>query len=113
MLAIETITVDVKDRMRVATFWAMALNWEIDTDEDGDIYVRNPSEDGPDLLFLVVPEHKSIKNRLHLDLSCDDQEEEVNRLESLGATRVDIGQGDARFVVLADIEGNEFCVLAP
>lgn len=71
-------------------------------------------EDGvaPDLLFLRVPESKTVKNRLHIDLRPDDQAAEVLRLEQLGAKRVDIGQGpDVSWVVMADPEGNEFCVL--
>jgi Glyoxalase-like domain len=74
------------------------------------------AERGPGLVFLTVPETKALKNRLHIDLapaSDDDQEAEVRRLESLGARRVDIGQGDVSWVVLADPEGNEFCVLTP
>jgi len=67
----------------------------------------------PDLLFSPVPEEKSVKNRLHLDLRPRDQLAEVERLESLGARRVFIGQGDdVTFLVLADPEGNEFCVLS-
>ncbi len=71
-------------------------------------------EDGvvPDLVFLKVPEDKRVKNRLHLDLRPVDQAAEVDRLMSLGAHRVFVGQGDdASWVVLADPEGNEFCVL--
>jgi hypothetical protein len=69
----------------------------------------------PDLLLVFVPvsETKTVKNRVHLDVSpvgCD-RDEEVTRLEALGATRIDIGQGDQGWVVLADPEGNEFCVL--
>ncbi len=69
-------------------------------------------EDGvaPDLLFLLVPEAKATKNRLHLDLRPLDQAAEVARLEGLGARRIDIGQGTS-WVVMADPEGNEFCVL--
>ena len=68
----------------------------------------------PDLLFLRVPEPKTVKNRLHIDLRPDDQAAEVARLERLGARRVDVGQGaDVSWVVLADPEGNEFCVLRP
>jgi hypothetical protein len=72
-------------------------------------------EDGvsPDLLFVAVPEAKTIKNRLHLDLRPDDQDAEVQRLLGLGATRADIGQGEQSWIVLADPEGNEFCVLRP
>jgi predicted enzyme related to lactoylglutathione lyase len=68
----------------------------------------------PDLLFLRVPEEKSVKNRLHIDLRPDDQAAEVARLEALGAVQVDVGQSAAdtvTWVVLADPDGNEFCVL--
>ena len=63
---------------------------------------------------MRVPEHKATKNRLHLDLRPDDQERHVERLLALGATRAQVGQtGDESWVVLADPEGNEFCVLSP
>jgi hypothetical protein len=62
-------------------------------------------------LFALVPEEKSGKNTLHLDLRPDDRDGEVARLMPLGATRVDVGQGDPSWIVLADPEGNEFCVL--
>ncbi|MGZ6798077.1 MAG: VOC family protein, partial [Nocardioidaceae bacterium] len=58
-----------------------------------------------------VPEQKAVKNRLHIDLRPQNQAAEVARLEALGATRVDIGQGETTWVVLADPDGNEFCVL--
>jgi len=66
---------------------------------------------GPDLLFLRVPEGKTVKNRLHLDLRPDDQQAELARLLALGARRVDIGQDDPSWIVLQDPEGNEFCVV--
>jgi hypothetical protein len=65
------------------------------------------------MLFLEVPKAKAVKNRVHLDLRPDDQAVEVQRLISLGARHVDIGQRDVSWVVLADPEGNEFCVLRP
>jgi glyoxalase superfamily protein len=66
----------------------------------------------PDIIFLPVPEGKSTKNRLHLDLRPSDQAAEVERLIERGARRVDIGQAsECTWVVLADPEGNEFCVL--
>lgn len=66
----------------------------------------------PDILSLKVPESKRIKNRLHLDLRPDDQDAEVARAEELGARRVDVGQDDTvTWVVMADPEGNEFCIL--
>jgi hypothetical protein len=116
-LRIETVTVDALDPAALAAFWCAALGWEQRVDEDGDIWVE-PAEDHPEydrvkpLLFTRVPELTSGKNRLHLDLIPDDQEREVERLESLGAGRPDIGQsGNESWVVLADPEGNEFCVL--
>ncbi len=81
-------------------------------DDDGVVWLE-PGGGKPDILFLEVPEPKTVKNRLHLDLRRDDQAQEVARLEALGAWRIDIGQGDVSWVVMADPEGNEFCVLAP
>ena len=66
----------------------------------------------PGLLFAVSPDAKTTKNRLHIDLRPDDQEAEVERLVDMGARPVDIGQHDVGWVVLADPEGNEFCVLS-
>ncbi len=99
-------------------FWAAALGWPLDADNPDEVAVT-PAPDAfghgvlPDLLFLRVPEGKVVKNRLHVDLRSDgDQAAEVARLEGLGARRVDIGQGDdVSWVVMADPEGNEFCVL--
>jgi len=71
---------------------------------------------GPGLVFVPVPEGKTVKNRLHIDLApraADDQQAEVERLVALGAVKVDVGQRDASWIVLADPEGNEFCVLSP
>jgi hypothetical protein len=68
----------------------------------------------PDILFLLVPEDRVVKNRVHLDFRPSDQVAEVERLIGLGATHVDIGQSsECTWVVLADPEGNEFCVLRP
>jgi hypothetical protein len=66
----------------------------------------------PGLIFVTCPDPKTVKNRLHIDLRPDDQEAEVERLVDMGARPADIGQGDVSWVVLADPEGNEFCVLA-
>lgn len=115
MLRIECLTIDCRDADALAAFWRDALGWTItDADEEGS--VLTPPEGTPSLplLFLRVPEtdRKTVKNRLHLDLRPDDRDAEVARLESLGARRVDIGQtGEETWVVLADPEGNEFCVL--
>ena len=116
-LRIQSTVVDARDPAALARFWAEVLGWRITDEEPDEVVVEPPAgspEDGvaPDLLFLAVPEGKSVKNRLHLDLRPEDQAAEVARIEALGATRVDIGQGpDVTWVVLADPEGNEFCVL--
>ena len=115
-LRIQCIDVDTHDPAKVARFWAEALGWRI-THQSDDEWALEPAagtpEDGvsPDILFLAVPDTKTIKNRLHLDLRPEDQAAEVERLTALGATRVDIGQGEKSWVVMADPEGNEFCVL--
>ena len=118
MLTIQAIDVDCHDPAALATFWQQALGWRV-TYESEDEWVLEPPpgspQDGvaPDLLFLKVPDEKTVKNRLHLDLRPDDQDIEVERLLDLGARHADIGQGDRGWVVLADPEGNEFCVLRP
>ena len=116
-LSIQCIDVDSADPDRLATFWQEALGWRRTHDTPDEVALEPPEgslEEGvvPDLLFMRVPEEKAGKNRLHLDLRPDDQAAEVARLEGLGARRVSIGQGpDVTWVVLADPEGNEFCVL--
>jgi predicted enzyme related to lactoylglutathione lyase len=108
----EQVVVDARDHRALGQWWCNALGWVVVDDGPEDFEIR-PTEDGlPGLLFTPVPESKTVKNRLHLDFRPDDQEAEVARLLGLGATTVDIGQGDVSWVVLADPEGNEFCVLS-
>jgi hypothetical protein len=93
-------------------WWQHALGWVV-VNEDPEAYeIRPAPEQLPGLLFVPVPEVKSIKNRLHLDFRPDDREAEVERFLSLGATPADVGQGEQSWVTLADPEGNEFCVLS-
>ncbi|MDQ3538406.1 MAG: VOC family protein [Actinomycetota bacterium] len=110
-LSLSAIAIDCADPGGLGRFWAEALGWNVDEEDDDESAIEPSDESEPVLLFLRVPEPKTAKNRLHLDLNPDDQDAEVGRLEALGAHRVDIGQGDATWVVLADPEGNEFCVL--
>jgi predicted enzyme related to lactoylglutathione lyase len=116
-IRVQCLCIDSGDPDTLARFWADVLGWRRTYEEPGEVVLEPPAgspEDGvvPDLLFLRVPEAKSVKNRLHIDLRPDDQAAEVRRIESLGAQRVSVGQGaDASWVVLADPEGNEFCVL--
>ncbi|MDQ3716517.1 MAG: VOC family protein [Actinomycetota bacterium] len=120
-LLIAVLSIDARDPRRVADFWAQALGWEAWPDPDeGGVSLAPPGSSGPSGIggpsidVLSVPESKAVKNRLHFDLRADGttQTEEVDRLLGLGATRVDVGQDpDVSWVVLADPEGNEFCVL--
>jgi predicted enzyme related to lactoylglutathione lyase len=116
-LRVQAIDIDANDPAALATFWQELLGWRRTHEEDDEVVLEPPAgspEDGvaPDLLFLKVPEGKQAKNRIHLDLRPDDRDAEVARAEALGATRVDVGQDDSvTWVVLADPEGNEFCIL--
>jgi predicted enzyme related to lactoylglutathione lyase len=113
----QSICVDCSDPRSLGRFWEAVLGWPRTEESDDEVVLEPPPgspERGvaPDLLFLRVPEPKSVKNRLHIDLRPDDQAAEVARIEALGARRADVGQsGDESWVVLADPEGNEFCVL--
>src|SRR4051812_591032 len=111
-LLAEWLDIDSADPAALARFWAAALDYTIQPGDDPAEAAITPKDGkGVQLLFLQVPEGKTIKNRLHLDLRPDDQATEVERLLGLGATKVDIGQGEQSWVVLADPEGNEFCIL--
>ncbi|KAA8888346.1 VOC family protein [Nocardia colli] len=107
------------DRPRfIADFWAELLGWGVTIDRPEEVDVAAPDPDGAEvaLAFLPAARAKHGKNRIHLDLasrSIDHQRVQVDRALSLGARRVDIGQGAVPWVVLADPEGNEFCVLEP
>jgi len=115
------LVVDSADPSRIARFWTAALGWEIADEEPGEVGIEPagyeyPGPEAVTLAFIPVPEPKKAKNRVHLDLateSVEDQRAEVERLLALGAARAGIGQGDVPWVVLADPEGNEFCVLDP
>lgn len=109
---IYTITVDCEDPDRLGAFWGEVLGWGRTYETAEDVQIEG-SEDVPGILFQRVPEAKEVKNRIHLDLTPDDQAAEVARVKALGATEVDIGQGQQSWVVLADPEGNEFCILDP
>jgi hypothetical protein len=113
----QAVIVHCLDPGRLARFWAEALGWRITVDQDPEWVVEPPEgsrEDCvvPDLLFIKVAGAKQGQNRLHLDLRPDqDQAAEVARLEALGAIKVDVGQGEVPWTVMADPEGNELCVL--
>ncbi|MCC3296128.1 VOC family protein [Arthrobacter sp. zg-Y411] len=114
---ISSIALDAADPRRLAGFWTQALGYRIEETNDADVISLVGTDGvGPDIDIIPVPEGKTVKNRLHLDLRASEgstQAQEVDRLLSLGAVRVDVGQGsEVDWVVLADPEGNEFCVLS-
>jgi hypothetical protein len=119
------LAIDCADPRSLAQFWCAVLGYEVqDEEEDGAVLIGSPlvpegrNRPGPvppTLTFARVPEGKTVKNRLHLDLNPTDtdQEAEVRRVLELGARPADVGQtGDESWVTLADPEGNEFCILA-
>lgn len=109
-----TLVIDAHDLPALARFWSQVLDWKVVFEADDEIVIGANESALPGICFVPVSERKSVKNRLHIDLAPDDQAVEVERIIGLGARRVDVGQGeDATWVVLADPEGNEFCVLRP
>jgi hypothetical protein len=101
---------------KVGYFWSQALGWPLVWDQDQETAIQSP-RGGPKISWGGPPlRPKTGKNRLHFDLAPPadgDQQAEVDRLVSLGATRIDIGQGEVSWVVMADPDGHEFCVLTP
>jgi hypothetical protein len=113
-LAINNLTVDCHEPQALADFWTAALGWQVVEEDDDGIMVAPHADRRPGIYpvyFQRNPDDKRVKNRWHFDFAPDDQAAEVARLEGLGARRADIGQGDVSWVVMADVEGNEFCVL--
>ncbi|HET9898688.1 MAG TPA: VOC family protein [Streptosporangiaceae bacterium] len=115
-IRIQCVCMDSTDPARLADFWQAALGWRRTHETDVEIVLEplaGSEEDGiaPDLLFLRVPEANTGKNQLHLDLRPQDQAAEVARLETLGARRANVGQGDVDWVVMTDPDGNYFDVL--
>lgn len=115
-LNVASITFDCSDALKVATFWSEALDRPIDRGEPAPspffaTIGRGDPGNGPTLMFIKVPEPKTVKNRTHLDLVADDRAAEVDRLIALGAAHVhDKDEWGLQWTTLADPEGNEFCV---
>ncbi len=107
----ENLTVDAQDPSRLAHWWAEALGYQVVSDKPDEVEIRRSPDALPGIVFVPVTTPREGKNRLHIDLRPADQEAEVERLVDMGARHVDVGQGDAAWTVLADPEGNEFCVL--
>jgi hypothetical protein len=113
---IATIVVDCADPRAMARFWGEAMDWTLHKVTDQNAVLRSAKDIGPYLRFVRTPDVKTVWNRVHLDLRPypgDDPQTEAARLQTLGATAIDLGQSDVSWTVLADPEGNEFCLLAP
>jgi hypothetical protein len=114
--ALLALSIDCGDAGKLATFWAAALGRPVDpgaTPESAAVAPSDSGATGPRLLFHQVPEPKSVKNRLHLDLISNTFEAESQRLVALGASRIrDVAHGSARWTTFADPEGNEFDLIA-
>jgi predicted enzyme related to lactoylglutathione lyase len=115
-VSLHHIVIDARDIAGQARFWSRVLDWEILSEREREVVI-GPSEDAPvGICFMPVTDSKASKNRLHLDLAPgpDGRDAEVDRIVALGARRVEIGQtGEESWTVLADPEGNEFCILRP
>jgi len=112
---VAAIAIDAEQPRVVADFWCAVLGWRVIEEDEEGVRIGPPDASWPTIDVLLVPERKTVKNRLHLDLRADGvtTEEELDRLLALGARRTDVGQGpDVSWVVLADPEGNEFCLLS-
>ena len=105
---LDVVVIDALAPAALARFWAAALGYEVTLEEPDEVAVEPPDGiAGLPLLFVSVPKPKAAKSRIHMDLGSS---VDVRRLEALGAHRIDIGQGDVPWTVLADPEGNELCI---
>ena len=115
-LALHHIVIDAYDLPVLARFWAQALGWRVLSEQPREVIIGPDANAPVGICFMPSPDDKIVKNRVHLDLtaSADERDAEIARLIGLGAQRVDIGQtGEESWTVLADPEGNEFCVVRP
>ncbi len=110
---IDALNVDCADPKRLAEFWCGVLGYELQEIDDIGSWIKDPAGKGVDILFQIVPEGKTVKNRLHLDLiPPETMEAEVERVKGLGATVFRfVGENDSFWTVMQDPEGNEFCIL--
>ena len=110
------ISIDCADPLALASFWELAAGWQRTGGDAEGVSLRAPEGVGPYLILLKAPDPKTVKNRIHLDVApraAEDLAEAAATLRAAGATPVDIGQADVKWHVMADPEGNEFCVLSP
>jgi predicted enzyme related to lactoylglutathione lyase len=115
-LSLHHIVIDAHGLPGLARFWTDVLGWKVLSEREREVVI-GPAETAPvGICFMPAADGKVVKNRVHLDLNAglDDREAEIERVIALGARRVDVGQtGNESWTVLADPEGNEFCILRP
>lgn len=115
-VSLHHIVIDAHDLPGLARFWAQVLHWRVLSEREREVVI-GPDENAPvGICFMPVTDEKTVKNRVHLDLTSgpEEREAEIERILALGARRVEIGQtGSESWTVLADPEGNEFCVVRP
>jgi predicted enzyme related to lactoylglutathione lyase len=119
-VSLHHIVIDAHDLARLARFWSEVLGWKILSEREQEVVIGPDVDAAVGICLMPAGEEKSAKNRVHLDLNpggeagADDRDAEISRILGLGARRVDIGQtGNESWTVLADPEGNEFCILRP
>jgi predicted enzyme related to lactoylglutathione lyase len=113
-VSLHHIVIDTHDLPVLARFWAQVLDWRILSEREGEVVIGADETAPVGICFMPVKDEKIVKNRLHLDLTPNsaDRDAEIERILALGARRLDIGQtGRESWTVLADPEGNEFCLL--
>jgi predicted enzyme related to lactoylglutathione lyase len=111
VVGIAALAIDCADPPRLAAWWSRLLGGEVEAGADGDATLHTP--DGLAIDFGAVPDERTVKNRLHLDLRSTDLDEATRQAEALGATRADDIYDGGRWQVMRDPEGNEFCLLRP
>jgi hypothetical protein len=110
---IGNVGIDTNDLAGATAFWHALTNYELSSSGEGYAHLADPAKRGPDLYVQLVPEPRAGKNRLHLDLFTADLHGEVARAHALGASEVKrFAEGDTGWVVLADTDGNQFCIVA-
>jgi hypothetical protein len=113
MLKLGNITFDCESPARVAEFWGTALGYKVENVNENFAMATHPEGTPPMLLFIKVPEPRTVKNRVHVDMAADNREAEIERLIGMGATRGDtheMPEYGIKWTVLQDPEGNELCV---
>jgi hypothetical protein len=108
-ISIGNICIDTNDLAGSTAFWQAVTGYQVASSDEGTTYLEDANKSGVGLSLQAVPERRDGKNRLHLDLFTDDLAGEVDRIRAVGASEVRRFDG---WVVLADLEGNQFCVVA-